>query len=76
MVIAADSNKAKVGNEVIGALLPRPIGCESKNSQGMLRNVKILQEGRHLCDQKFFIDFMTVFFSWSLVVECVSASIN
>ena len=52
---------AKVGNEVIGAPLPRPIGCESENSQGTLRSVKILQAGRHLCDQEFFIDSITVF---------------
>lgn len=56
MVMAADSNRSEGWNEVIGAPLPRPIGCESENSQGTLRSVKILQEGRHLCDYEFFID--------------------
>jgi hypothetical protein len=51
---------AKVGNKVIRAPLPRPIGCESENSQGTLRNVMILQAGRRLCDHEFFIDSIKV----------------
>ena len=41
--------------------MSRPIGCELENSQGTLRNVKILQEGRHLCVQEFLIDSFTLF---------------